>query len=70
MPALITNNHNLDKNDISIGQKIEFSTEGNRNNSEHLIIIDNSRITYTNEKFDVKIVEIKESDNFKIDSFL
>ena len=70
LPVLITNNHILDKNDISVGQKIEFSTEENRNNPEHLIIIDNSIITYTNEKFDVTIVEIKESDKFKIDSFL
>ena len=67
-PALITNNHVLGEDDISKGKKINFSLE----NDKFLfsIIIDDSRIAYTNIKFDCTIIEIRENDNLDIKSFL
>lgn len=67
-PALITNNHVLGEDDISKGKQINFSLE----NDKFLfsIIIDDSRIAYTNIKFDCTIIEIRENDNLDIKSFL
>lgn len=69
LPVLITCNHVLDSNDISQGKKINFSL--NNDKFQYSIIIDKSRIAYTNFKFDITIIEIKpEEDNIKIESFL
>lgn len=69
LPVLITNNHILNKNDISNGKTINLLI-----NDENLsldILIDNSRKTYTNEiPYDITFIEIKNSDNLNIDSFL
>ena len=64
LPVLITNNHVLDQNDISINKKISFSL--NNDIKHYSIIIDKSRKTYTNETFDITIIEIKETDNLDI----
>jgi len=67
-PALITNNHVLGENDILNGKKIDFSLENDK--FPKSIIIDDSRITYTNKKLDCTIIEIRENDNLDIKSFL
>ena len=64
--VFITNNHILNKNDISFGKKIIISND----NIKKSILIDNSRKTYTNEMFDVTIIEIKKSDNINNNLFL
>ena len=67
-PALITNNHVLGEDDISKGKKINFSLENDK--FFFSITIDDSRIVYTNVKFDCTIIEIRENDNLDIMSFL
>ena len=65
----MTCNHVLDINDISEGKKINFSL--NDDKLQYSIIIDKSRITYTNFNYDVTIIEIKpEKDNINLESFL
>ena len=68
IPALITNNHVLGKDDISKGKKINFSLENDKFNFS--LIIDDSRIVYSKENFDCTVVEIRENDNLDIKSFL
>ena len=69
LPVLITNNHILKESDITPGKKIKFSI-----NNEQLcfeIEIDNDRIKYTSETYDVTIIEIKKNkDKLNIDCFL
>ena len=65
--ALITNNHVLTGNDINKGEKIIFSLNNDKINLE--IIIDESRMTFTSEKYDITIIEIKKNDGLKKDSF-
>ena len=54
---LITNNHVLNKNDISFGKKIKFSLNNEKIHYE--IELDKSRKIYTNEDYDITIIEIK-----------
>ena len=67
--ALITNNHVLNKDDIKPGQKINFSI--NNDYKEYNILIDNNRLTYTNDlrDIDITIIEVKENDNLDGISF-
>ena len=66
LTALMTNNHVLNANDIQPGQIINFSI--NNDEKEFNILMDN-RKTYTNESFDVTIIEIKEDDTIDEKSF-
>jgi hypothetical protein len=66
--SLMTNNHVLGKDAISKGKKINFSFENDK--YPFSIIIDDSRITHTSVELDVTIIEIRESDNLDIKSFL
>ena len=66
--ALLTNNHVLNEIDIAPGKSINFTL--NNDKIEIKIDIDQSRKTYTNQKFDITIIEIKEKDNLSQDSFL
>ena len=66
--VLMTNNHILERKDIKPGKKIKFSI--NNGNSEFEILIDESRKVYTNEYYDVTIIEIKQNDGLKPESFL
>ena len=61
LPVVITCNHVLDSNDISQGKKINFSL--NNDKFQYSIIIDKSRITYTNFKYDATVIEIKPEQN-------
>ena len=67
LPALLTNNHVLNKNDIQAGETIEFSL--NNDYKEFKLLLDNTRKIYTNEYYDVTIIEIKEDDNIDGKSF-
>ena len=60
----MTDNHVLNENDILQNNEIHFSI--NNDKIKYEIEIDASRITYTNKKNDVTIIEMKEKD--KIDN--
>ena len=66
LPVLISNNNILNKKDIISNKKIKLLL----NNDEYEIIISDSRKIYTNDKYNITIIEIKNEDNLKIDSFL
>ena len=68
LPVLVTNNHILNEKNISIGEVINISL----NDNEFLckLFIDESRITYSNEKYDITFIEIKKNDNLFMVSFL
>ena len=67
LKALITNSHVLNKDDILIGKKIKFSL--NKEKYFYEIEIDKSRKIYTNEKYDITIIEIKQYDKLNQISF-
>ena len=60
LPVLITNNHVLNKNNIEIGKILQITV----NNHNYKLIIDENRRTYTNEEYDITIIEITENDVF------
>ena len=68
LPVLITNNHVVDKNDIIEGNTIDLTL--NNDKIPFKIKIDNSRKVYTNEKYDITFIEIKETDGFDLNTFL
>ena len=59
-PVLITNNHIINENDINNNETITFDL----NNDKKLrkIELNNERLRYTNEKLDITIIEIKETE--------
>ena len=65
--VLMTNNHVLDINDIQANQTIKFSIDNDY--KEYDILIDNKRKAYTNESYDVTIIEIKKEDKIEENSF-
>jgi len=67
MKVLMTNNHVLNVNAIKPGETIKFSI--NNDNKYYNLLIDKSRKTYTNESYDVTIIEIKEKDKINKISF-
>ena len=68
LKVLMTNNHVLNKEEIEIGRNIKFSLNNDKINYE--VKIDESRKKYTNEKYDITIIEIKQKDKLdKIDFF-
>ena len=56
LPVLITNNHVLNEEDIKINRIIKFSLKDGQ--IEKKLIINESRITFTNKDLDVTIIEI------------
>ena len=66
LTVLITNNHILGKDDISIGKIINFDI----NDENFKIKIDNSIKTYTNKKYDITFIEIKKNVALNINKFL
>ena len=61
LPALITTNHTINIYDILCKRNISLHL-----NNEQIIKkikLDNNRLMYTNEKFGISIIEIKEEDN-------
>ena len=67
LKVMITNNHVLNKNDLSIGKKINFSI--NNDKIDYEIEIDELRRIYTNEQYDITIIEIKQNDKLDQISF-
>ena len=65
---LITNNHIINNNNLKIGSRINVLINNEDKNYE--IEIDNNRRTYTNENYNITIIEIRENDGIKNDSFL
>ena len=59
LPVLITNNHVLDKNDISKNNIITIYL--NNDKKEKILKIDDNRLKYTNTKLDITMIEIKEN---------
>lgn len=68
LPVLITNNHVLGREAISKSNKIKLSLNDEIIQKE--LIIDEARKTYTNEQYDVTIIEIMKEDNLDFDKFL
>ena len=65
LPVLITTNHIINADDI-INQK-NISLYLNNDKNLKAIKLDNNRLTYTNEKINISIIEIKENeDNLNI----
>ena len=58
--ALITNNHVLNEDDILLNKKIKFCV--NEGKTYYEIIIDEFRKKFTNKKYDITIIEIKQND--------
>ena len=56
MPALITNNHLLNEDDIKINKDIEISFYNDK--IIKILKINDSRKIYTNENLDITIIEI------------
>ena len=66
--ALMTNYHVLGEEDIRFNKKIKISLNNGKKYLE--IIIDNSRKIFTSQIYDVTIIEMKQNDGIKSDSFL
>ena len=66
--ALIASNHVLGKQDIEPNKKIKISL--NNENKYLEIEIDNSRKTFSSEKYDVTMIEMKQNDGIPLDSFI
>ena len=65
--VLMTNNHILKKEDLLVNKVIKFSIN---NEEEHYkILIDESRKIYTNAKYDITIIELKEKDKINKNYF-
>ena len=67
LTVLFTNNHVISQNDLIINNKIEITM--NDDNEIRSILIDNSRIFFTDPDLDVTIIEIKPNID-KINNFL
>jgi hypothetical protein len=68
LPVLITNNHVIKEEDIKENNEIKFSLDNEEIHSE--IKINDDRKVYTNEKYDITIIEIKNKDSLDFNSFL
>lgn len=66
MPLLIICNHVLDQMSISDGKNINL----NYKDVDYSLLIDKSRIVYTNKLEDITIIEIKGNDPINIQIFL
>lgn len=66
LPLLITCNHVLDQMSISDGKNINL----NYKDVDYSLLIDKSRIVYTNKLEDITIIEIKGNDPINIQIFL
>ena len=64
----MTNNHVIKEKDLMEGNRIKFTKNNDKYSFE--IIIDDFRKIYSNQDFEVTIIEIKENDNLDMNSFL
>ena len=69
LPALITNNHILNEDDLANNQIIKLTF--NNDKLVKTITIDKSRIAYTNKELDITIIEIiPDIDDLSVNNFL
>ena len=68
LKVLITTNSVLNKTDLSIGKTIKYSVNNGKINYE--ILVDEFRKKYTNEEYNITIIEIKGQDNCKFLEFV
>ena len=68
LPILVTNNHIIEETDIIQGNNIIFNL--NNNKSSFNLDIKDSRKFYTNYKYDITFIEIKDEDGFDINFLL
>ncbi len=66
--VLMTNHHVLGEEDIRPNKKIKISL--NNGNKYLEILIDNSRKTFTSQIYDVTIIEMRQNDGIKLESFI
>jgi len=62
LPVFITNNHIIDKN-IFNQENIKIHLDIKEEESIKEIILNKNRLKYTNEEYDITIIEIKDEDN-------
>ena len=65
MPALITNNHLINRNVLDKENVNIYYSTYNKKSSELTYINLKNRMKYTSEKYDITIIELKENDNIK-----
>ena len=65
--VLMTNNHILNQEDLLVNKYIKFSI--NDEEKHYKILIDESRKIYTNTKYDITIIELKEKDKINKNYF-
>lgn len=68
LPVLMTCNHVLTENDIKIGKSINYSLYNGK--KKFNIIIDNSRLVYTNSEMDFTIIQLWKNEYISLDYFL
>ena len=68
LPVLITNYHVIKEDDLKISKKVKFSLDNEEIHFE--IEISENRKFYSNEKYDVTIIEIQNKDNLDLNTFL
>jgi V8-like Glu-specific endopeptidase len=68
LKVLMTNNYIIGENDLKPDKIIKFILNNEKEEKE--IILDEERIKYTSEKYDITIIEIKDNDGIKNESFL
>ena len=68
LPLLIINNHVLDKSSINIGNNIIFTL--NNDELSFILLFHNGRKTYTNELYDITMIELTQNDALNDFSFL
>ena len=67
IPVLITCNHVLNENDLTIGNEINLVF----NNTKYIKLkINKIRKIYTNSRYDITIIELKKNDNFNENEML
>jgi len=67
IPVLMTNNNVIDENYIKSNEKIKITL--NDDKEDRTIQLNNNRTYYSNEKYDITIIEIKQEID-KIDNFM
>lgn len=68
LPVLMTCNHVLDEFDIQKGKYINYSLDNNK--IKYTILVDESRLVYTNPIIDFTIVQLRKNEYLDIDAFL
>ena len=66
--VLMTNNHIIGENELNSDIKIKLTLNNDKEVKE--IVLDKERRKYTSDKYDITIVEIKDNDGIKNESFL